>query len=109
MPDDPLNDVLATLSEIACDKDAPAHLRLGAANSMMQLARRRGDREREEPEPEALLTPAERAALKDALPWAWDPQLLMPDQQAVLIKLGVYSRKELGAEIKAVLPRRRRR
>lgn len=109
MPDDPLNDVLLTLQQIATDPDAPTHLRLGAANSMMQLARDSRGGQPEDVEPGALLTPTEVAALKDALPWCWDVQLLMPDQQAVLVKLGVYSRKELDAEIKAVLPRRRRR
>jgi hypothetical protein len=104
--DDGLNDVIETLRQISCDEHAPMHLRLGAANSLTQIVQRRQGVLPDDPEPGALLTPSEREALRDALPWAWDLQLLDDEQQAVLIKLGLYSRKELDKEIAAVQPRR---
>jgi hypothetical protein len=71
-------------------------------------ALQRLDAELDVPASEALLTLREVAALRDCIVWP-EPFLWDAAQRAVVLKLGLWTEKELDAEVEAVRPRRTRR
>jgi len=108
-----LDDARTTLTNIAQDEKVAPHLRIGAVNRLLQLERLvgkeipGGDEQADSDAP--LLTPTERVTLRDTITWGFDPGLWDRAQRTLVVKLGLWTKAELDAEIETLKPRRVRR